>query len=75
LTQTNSPSDVSFNKNLIEESEKAIGLAHAKDRALAFSKNIKPLFEEIRLVSDEIERLCDDADWTLPKYRELLTLS
>jgi glutamine synthetase type III len=36
---------------------------------------VKPLFEEIRAVSDEIERLCDDSDWALPKYRELITLN
>jgi glutamine synthetase len=64
-----------LNHNLIEENEKALSHEHADARALAFSTRIKPLFEEIRAVSDEIERLCDDADWTLPKYRELLTLS
>ena len=64
-----------LNHNLMEENEKALAKEHASDRALAFNSTIKPLFEELRLVSDEIERLCDDADWTLPKYRELLTLS
>ena len=64
-----------LNHNLMEENEKALSKEHANDRALAFNSTIKPLFEELRLVSDEIERLCDDADWTLPKYRELLTLS
>ena len=64
-----------LNHNLMTENEKALAKDHAKDRALAFNNVIKPLFEELRVVSDEIERLCDDADWTLPKYRELLTLS
>ena len=64
-----------LNHNLMEENEKALSKEHANDRALALNSTIKPLFEELRLVSDEIERLCDDADWTLPKYRELLTLS
>jgi glutamine synthetase len=64
-----------LNLNLIEENEKALNQEHAKDRALSFNHRIKPLFEELRLVSDEIERLCDDGDWNLPKYRELLTLS
>ena len=64
-----------LNHDLMTENEKALAKDHAKDRALAFNNVIKPLFEELRVVSDEIERLCDDADWTLPKYRELLTLS
>lgn len=64
-----------LNHNLMTENEKALAKEHAKDRALAFNNVIKPLFDELRVVSDEIERLCDDADWTLPKYRELLTLS
>ncbi len=64
-----------LNINLIEENDKALAKEHASDRALAFNNILKPLFDELRVVSDEIERLCDDADWTLPKYRELLTLS
>lgn len=64
-----------LNHNLIQENEVALSHEHAKDRALAFNQHIKPLFEELRVVSDEIERLCDDGDWSLPKYRELLTLS
>lgn len=64
-----------LNNNLMEENEKALAQEHASDRALAFNNTIKPLFEELRMVADEIERLCDDSDWTLPKYRELLTLS
>jgi glutamine synthetase len=64
-----------LNNNLIEENEKALAKEHAKDRALVFNNVLRPLFDELRAVSDEMERLCDDADWTLPKYRELLTLS
>jgi len=64
-----------LNNNLMEENEKALAKGHSSDRAMAFNNIIKPLFEELRTVSDEIERLCDDSDWTLPKYRELLTLS
>jgi glutamine synthetase len=64
-----------LNNNLIEETEKAMANEHAKDRALVFNNVLRPLFDELRAVSDEMERLCDDADWTLPKYRELLMLS
>ena len=64
-----------MNKKLNEENEKALSLAEAHERAVAFNNVIRPIFEELRVVSDEIERLCDDSEWTLPKYRELLTLS
>jgi glutamine synthetase len=64
-----------LNKKLNEENEKALALAEAHERAIAFNNVMRPIFEELRVVSDEIERLCDDSEWTLPKYRELLTLS
>ncbi len=64
-----------LNKKLNEENEKALALEEAHERAVAFNNVIRPIFEELRSVSDEIERLCDDSEWTLPKYRELLTLS
>jgi glutamine synthetase len=64
-----------LNNNLIEETVKAMANEYAKDRALVFNHVLRPLFDELRAVSDEMERLCDDADWTLPKYRELLMLS
>jgi glutamine synthetase len=64
-----------LNNKLSAEVDKAMEKEHAKDRALALNSKVKPLFEEIRAVSDEIERLCDDSDWALPKYRELITLN
>ncbi len=40
--------------------------------AVAFNKNVKPLFEEIRGHIDELELLVMDDFWPLPKYREIL---
>ena len=64
-----------LNNKLSAQVDKAMESEHAKDRALVLNSKVKPLFEEIRAVSDEIERLCDDSDWALPKYRELITLN
>ena len=64
-----------LNKQLIDESEKAISNSSIENAALSFNSTMKPLFDAIREVSDEIERICDDSDWNLPKYRELLTIA
>lgn len=64
-----------LNNQLIEQNEKAISQSTAEQSALAFNKVMKPLFDSMREVSDEIERICDDSDWALPKYRELLTIA
>jgi glutamine synthetase len=50
-------------------------LEHADQKAAAYCNKVKPMFDDIRECCDEIERVCDDAEWTLPKYRELLSLS
>jgi len=41
-------------------------------KAVAYSSNVKPYFEEIRYHSDRLERLIDNQLWPLTKYRELL---
>jgi len=64
-----------LNKQLMDESEKAISNSSIENAALSFNSTMKPLFDAIREVSDEIERICDDSDWNLPKYRELLTIA
>src|SRR6056300_686657 len=64
-----------LNKQLMDESEKAISNSSIEKAALAFNSTMKPLFDDIREVCDEIERICDDTDWNLPKYRELLTIA
>ncbi len=42
--------------------------------AAAFCNKVKPLFDEVRLHVDALERVVDDRSWPLPKYRELLFL-
>jgi len=38
------------------------------------SKRLRPAYVELREAVDELEKLCDDALWPLPKYWELLFL-
>jgi len=64
-----------LNNQMTNERAKANKLADAHAKALVYNKKVKGLFDEIRESCDEIERLVDDADWVLPKYRELLSLS
>ena len=65
----------SLNEAMTAERAKANNLDHADKKALAYCNKVKPMFDEIRECCDEIERIVDDAEWNLPKYRELLTLS
>jgi glutamine synthetase len=64
-----------LNNQMTNERAKANKLADAHEKALVYNKKVKGLFDEIRESCDEIERLVDDSDWVLPKYRELLSLS
>jgi glutamine synthetase len=58
---------------MIEARKKANAIENARDRAIAYDKDIKALyFEEIRYHVDKLEHLVDDDLWTLPKYREML---
>ncbi len=63
-----------LNEKMTGERAKANNLEHADKKALAYCNKVKPLFDDIRECCDEIERIVDDAEWTLPKYRELLSL-
>ena len=42
------------------------------DEAIAYCKEVKPFFDDIRRHADELELLVDNEIWPLPKYRELL---
>jgi glutamine synthetase len=58
---------------MIEARKKANAIENARERAIAYDKDIKALyFEEIRYHVDKLEHLVDDDLWTLPKYREML---
>lgn len=57
---------------MIEARKKANKIADAHKKAVAYSKKVKPFFDEIRYHSDKLELLVDDELWSLTKYRELL---
>ena len=64
-----------LNEAMTGERAKANNLDHADKKAMAYCNKVKPMFDEIRECCDEIERIVDDYEWNLPKYRELLNLS
>lgn len=57
---------------MIEERKIANNIEDIKQKALAYCKNIKGLFDPIRYHADKLELLIDDKLWALPKYREIL---
>ena len=61
----------SLTLKMIDERRKANKLESLKS-AEAYSKKVKPFFEEIRYHCDKLETMVDDNLWTLTKYRELL---
>lgn len=60
------------NNRMTDERAKANKLSDAHKKALAYCEKVKPLFDKIRESADALEQLVDDAEWQLPKYRELL---
>ncbi|UKJ06219.1 glutamine synthetase III [Solitalea lacus] len=57
---------------MIEERKKANVLADAREMAIAYDEKVKSYFETIRYHVDKLELIVDDAQWPLPKFRELL---
>lgn len=57
---------------LVKELQKAKSIKDHQKQAEAFSKKVKPLFDDIRYNSDELEELIDNNLWPLTKYREML---
>jgi len=57
---------------MVEERKKANNLKSIEEQAKAYSEKVNSEFDDIRYHADKLERLVDDALWTIPKYRELL---
>lgn len=51
------------------------GQLEAKEMAHTYCNEVKPLMEEIRTVSDQLEGLVDDQEWPFLKYREMMFMS
>ena len=59
---------------MTEERKKANTLDSAKKQANVYNEKVKPYFDSIRYNVDKLEAIVDDAQWPLPKYREMLYL-
>ena len=63
---------------LVEEMTEARKTANAledtREKAKAYCHQVRPFLDQIRYHVDKLELMIDDADWPLPKYRELLFL-
>lgn len=57
---------------LVKETKKAKETENHQKQAEAFANKVKPLFDDIRYHSDELEELIDNNLWPLTKYREML---
>lgn len=55
-----------------QERKKANNIEDARERAIAYDEAVKPYFDEIRYHVNKLEKIVDDAQWPLPKLRELL---
>jgi len=51
------------------------GQLEAEEMAHTYCNEVKPLMEEIRTVSDQLEGLVDDQEWPFLKYREMMFMS
>lgn len=51
------------------------GEAEASTRVKHYTVGIIPCMEQLRHVADQLEKVVDDRQWPLPKYRELLFMT
>ncbi len=61
-------------EKMIAARKAANELTNSRDIAIAYCDTVKIYFDTIRYRVDKLEMLVDDANWYLPKYRELLFL-
>jgi glutamine synthetase len=63
---------IKLDKEMFDLRVKGNDMANAKKQAVMYSDKIKPLMDEIRDITDNLEGIVDDELWPLPKYREML---
>lgn len=59
---------------MVNERKKANAIENIEQRARAYWDKVLPYVEDIRTHLDKLERMTDDSQWPLPKYREMLFL-
>ena len=57
---------------MTEARKRANKMTNTEEMAIAYNKEVKDKFDDIRYHADKLERLVSDSTWRLPKYRELL---
>lgn len=57
---------------MLSNRKKANELEDVRESAIAYCDTVKGIFDDIRNHADKLERYCEDGQWPLPKYRELL---
>ncbi len=57
---------------MLEERKKANVIEDIREKSIAYDEKVKSYFDPIRYHVDKLEQLVDDAQWPLPKFRELL---
>ena len=57
---------------MLEERKRANAIEDIREKSIAYDEKVKAYFDTIRYHVDKLEQLVDDAQWPLPKFRELL---
>jgi glutamine synthetase len=65
---------ITLKEEMIEARKRANAVDDVRKRSIMYCEEVLPYFEKIRVHSDKLELLIDDEIWTLPKYREMLSL-
>ena len=65
---------ITLKEEMINARKRANAVDDVRKRSIMYCEEVLPYFEKIRVHSDKLELLIDDEVWTLPKYREMLSL-
>jgi glutamine synthetase len=65
--------EIKTNANqMLQERKNANAIEDMREKSIAYDEKVKGYFDPIRYHVDKLEQLVDDAQWPLPKFRELL---
>jgi glutamine synthetase len=59
---------------MTEARKKTNKVEHAREKAIAYCDKVRPYFDTIRYHIDKLELIVDDEMWTMPKYREMVSI-
>ncbi len=61
-------------QDMIDARKRANKMDDEREKAYAYDRDVRPLFDTIRYHVDKLELIVDNEMWPLPKYREMLFL-